>query len=1001
NTSMCIGGEALPSSLSVPRTLRSVLTGSLEPLRGIRVCYMYYTDVFVGTNKDIVKLKSALKAELPSFNSNELNQLVHGLCLFMGYPSCLCKPKKSVKESLKKISGELKEELKNYKCLSKPSLNCDSCSTSVVCKCCVLDCILKVQKCRCVQDSSKNCSCSNDDGTKRCCKDLLEKLKASLSLLNLKADMEICKCPENCCDKGECTKGSSNCSVCKTLQASKDYTVTGLGLLRPSPIRLAGKLEKFFGDKASKGSSGCTCKCNGSTPDKSCCCLACDSGKCFESCTAKCGSQGCSSQHTPQGCPCKTFCSKIDNIKIAADSDVMKCCESGAKCHCQVDSTCTASSGQKCCDTKKKVKCMIRRLVSYFNGLKFDTSSDKFFKSCCELLCVKKTCEFLWKFYGKRTATVCSECKKGTQGKFCKGSSCCNGTITKCIDPKCCKDCEVCNAVKFSRALEELRFAGPCGQDLYRVLDDIFHCCGALHGILKDYEERIKKEQEKCSQCCKPGQSSPCDCCKPGPSPCPACTSLLQDSKLMSILRHGYSSAYSEASWASLTSSTSGSKCCSLPSCPKCQTCSSPSSCDPKDCCEKCPKRLCAKIFLGMVPCLYYGLKFLKERCKGEWKDLLISNQDYSPGRFLVGMGFDLGKLDENKKGSEIFTLLSSLINDSDGPLQSLYDVSKNYFTSRFTSLVPSSDSDSQPKTVRDILLWLSGLPFTSGFHDLVSRCKDLCSPFGNSFHPDAFCYYIYTCCFLLPASFISVIETSESAQKVFTSAEWKTFSYPSDPSELFETFCDFVRKIFVALQFLCIQCRLPGPQAGWKYCYFGKDCKVEPLDSGSASGSSGSLSTSGSSSSSGCTSCKYSGAYLCTGKPYGTDDAHDHCAKKAGQTCVGFGSSVSKGCSGSNHQSGSKTCPTPCPHPLMRFLVDGSSDSKSNSLFQPPEGFPPMGFLKENFPSPGKKGFNLYNDIKVFCESGFYPLTRLLQFSLCIFRNPPDTLGELFGFFM
>ncbi|KAK1939103.1 hypothetical protein X943_000849, partial [Babesia divergens] len=287
---MCIGGEALPSSLSVLRTLRSVLTGSLEPLGGTRmVCYMYYTDVFVGqTDNNIVKLKNALNAELNGFDSDDLTQLVQGLCLFMGYPSCLCKPKKSVGESLEKISKELKEELKNYKCkfisIPKPSLNCSSCSTSsVVCKCCVLDCILKVQKCKCVQGgSNKNCTCSNDDTNKRCCKDLLEKLKASLSLLNLKADMEkLCQCTDSdCCVDGVCTVDSSKCPFCKNLQTPKDYTVTGLGLLRPSPKRLAERLEGFFGDGQPK--DGCSCKCNGSTP--SCCCLACGTGKCLKSC---------------------------------------------------------------------------------------------------------------------------------------------------------------------------------------------------------------------------------------------------------------------------------------------------------------------------------------------------------------------------------------------------------------------------------------------------------------------------------------------------------------------------------------------------------------------------------------------------------------------------------------------------------------------------------------------------------------------------------------------
>ncbi|KAK1936202.1 hypothetical protein X943_002037, partial [Babesia divergens] len=410
---MCIGGEALPSSLSVLRTLRSVLIGSLEQLGRISrmVCYMYYTDVFVGI-VNIDKLKSALIAELPDFNvnSNDLTQLVHGLCLFMGYPSCLCKPKKSVEDSLKEISKELKEELKNYKCLLKSipnsDLNCLSCKSLVVCKCCVLDCINEVQKCKCVQGgSNKNCTCSNDDTNKRCCKDLLEKLKASLSLLNLKADMEICSCTENCCDKGVCiNKGSSNCTHCNNLKTStSDYTVTGLGLLRPSPKRLAERLDKIFGNGSSKSSSGCSCRCNGSTSE-SCCCLACDNGKCFESCTVKCDPSKCSSHKSPSTCSRKTFCEAIKDVKVLVGSGDMTCCSKGQNCHCGLDPSTSGSncqSGQCCVVTANgsnkyhSLKCLIRRLVKFFKDLSLDPSQPKSSCLCCELLCVLKICEFL------------------------------------------------------------------------------------------------------------------------------------------------------------------------------------------------------------------------------------------------------------------------------------------------------------------------------------------------------------------------------------------------------------------------------------------------------------------------------------------------------------------------------------------------------------------------------------------------------------------------------
>ncbi|KAK1937990.1 variant erythrocyte surface antigen-1 family protein [Babesia divergens] len=966
------------------------------------VCCMYYTDVFVGTN-NIDNLKSALKAELKGFNdSNALTQLVQGLCLFMGYPSCVCKPKKSVKESLKKISKELKEELKNYKCLnSKPlNLNCDSCISSVVCKCCVLDCILKVQNstCQCVKGgTNKNCDCSIGE-PKRCCKDLLEKLKASLSLLNLKTDMEsLCKCnDEKCCDKGVCTGGSSKCQHCDKLKTPNDYTVTGLGLLRPSPKRLAERLEGFFGSGPGP-KSGCSCTCgSGST---SCCCLACPGGKCSESCTAKCGSK-CS--HGSSQCPCKTFCLAINGIKIAAESTERTCCEGGQKCHCELDKKCsgsTSSSGQGCCietdnsgrttNYKHSLKCMIRRLVSYFKSLETSSTPDiKNFKNCCEFLCVLKTCEFLRKFYGKRNATGCSKCRKN-QGKKC-GGKCCNGTISKCTDPDCCKDCPDCGAVKFSKALETLRFAGPCGQDLYRVLKDFLECCGRLHGSLQYVEEKLRKPIQTCNcQTLKPGQ--PCSCCSSvsGTSQssgnCKGCKDLLGDSKLKALLFSQYSSSYSSASASWPDCKSKSGSCCS----PPCGSCTS-GSCPSEGCCEKCPKRLCAKIFLGMLPCLYYALQYLYDRCKGDWKDLLISNKDHSLGRFLVGMGFDLAKL-QGKKGGQISSSLSSLFTSSNGSeFKDLYEKSKNYFTSFSHSLSSGSLS---PSTVRQMLLWLYGLRFHKHFSGLVENCKSLCSPFGNSFHPDAFCYYIYTCSFILPVAIISSIEDSDSALSLISSSsDWQKFSYPEDLSSLFEKLCEYARKIFVALNFLCIQCKNGPSQAGWQSCYFGGSCKK------ALGNSLASTSVSSSSSGSGC-SCPNSKTYLCTGKASGTD-AHDHC--KDGQSCLGFSGSCTQG---SGHSSAN--C-KPCPHPLMRFLVDGSSDSSfptsdSNSESYPfgLPGITPMGFSKENLSSTARDGYDLYAVLKVFCESGFYPLTRLVQFILCVSRYPPETLGEFFAFFM
>ncbi|KAK1935546.1 variant erythrocyte surface antigen-1 family protein, partial [Babesia divergens] len=999
-----------------------------------------------GSN-NIVNLKDALNAVLSDFesNSNDLTQLVQGLCLFMGYPSCLCKPKKSVGESLEKISKELKEELKNYKCLlnSKPSLNCSSCqSNPVVCKCCVLDCILKVLNsgCECVKDSNHTCTCIGPE-PKRCCKDLLEKLKASLSLLNLKADMEICKCPydSNCCVNGKCTKvDSSKCPFCKTPNASKDYTVTGLGLLRPSPKRLAEKLNDFFGN--GPGPKSCGCKGSPCT----CCCLACDNGKCVKACS--CGSPGQCNHQPPQECPCKDFCIKINSIKVLEKSSDMRCCDSGAQCHCQLDPSnkCQPGSSGKCCVVDDKsgsgsnfqqgVKCMIRRLVRFFKDL--ETSSKKF-KSCCDLLCVAKTCYFLWDFYGKGKEGGKEKCSKCKSPGTCPGStltsgsspSCCGGA-SGCQSGDCCQGCQDCDAIKFRKALQTLQYSGPCGHDLWRVLNDFLDCCFRIFKPEQKFvENKVKELQKELCQKCKDATKSgqPCTCSSGSSYSCLACFALFNDYELKARFISEYSSSYTYkfesvidppakgtyASWNSLCAS--GSKCCSNPSCscpPSCSS-SNPSSCDPKDCCEKCPKRLCAKIFLGILPCLYYGLKILYDRCKygsdfPDWYQKKFYNilvpasvLDASDlKKFLDAWGFG-SVLNPSIQAMVLPGLLENLFSsESSGNFDKIYkEVSGEYF--KFVSPSISSGS-SVPSTVRQMLLWLYGLRFQKHFSDLVSHCSSLCSPFGKSFNADAFCYYIYTCSFIFPVAIISFIEDSSSAQKVFSSSsEWQNFSYPSDPSDLLDMLFEYLRKIFAALNFLCIQCKNDKDHAGWQDCAYGQGC-AQALQS--------SLKSLTVSSGSSCCKSKGSHGILCTSKP-GISNYHEHCTKP-GVKCIGLKdcTDTTKDANLKDHTKDAHTsnqCTASCPHPLLMFLIDGSeSQSKpqasSYSLFKLPDdsSVPPMGFSPDKLSSPGRNGRDLYDVLNSFCGSGYSPLTSLLRSLVCISRYPPESLGEFFLFF-
>ncbi|KAK1935528.1 variant erythrocyte surface antigen-1 family protein, partial [Babesia divergens] len=531
--------------------------------------------------------------------------------------------------------------------------------------------------------------------------------------------------------------------------------------------------------------------------------------------------------------------------------------------------------------------------------------------------------------------------------------------------------------------------------------------------------------KEKCISGCSQKTGTPSCCSQTSGSDCLGCQEIREKhNDIMSMLRHGYVSSYVNSTWDSLCPKSSSTCCCGQPSC-SCSKSSSPCckssrSCDPSQCCPDCPQKKAAKIFLGMLPCLYYGLKILYDRCKygsgfAGWHDITVSNDkpESDLAKFLFAWGFDLRSL-KTKKGTEFFSLLEKLFgSDSSGPLQKLSTlVTEKYFTSHLIS--PPKDPKT-PSTVRSMLLWLYGLRFQKHFSELVENCKSLCSPFGNSFHPDAFCYYIHASCFLLPVAIISLIEDpSSTATLLSSSSDWQKFSYPEDLSSLFEKLCEYARKIFVALAFLYYQCERNAGQGGWNDCAFGRQC-AQAFENSSTSVSSAS---SPSTSSSDC-SCPNSKTYLCTA--INKDPVHDHCVLSgSSQGCLGFGS---KSCS-SHNSGGSSTC-KPCPHPLMRFLIDGSSDSDSQSQspsspFRLPFSFarldfsqtPPvildassdnfltMGFSKNYLPATARWGKDLYHVLKVFCKDGFYPLSRLAEFSLCVSRHPPESLFDLYAFF-
>ncbi|KAK1939100.1 variant erythrocyte surface antigen-1 family protein, partial [Babesia divergens] len=348
----------------------------------------------------------------------------------------------------------------------------------------------------------------------------------------------------------------------------------------------------------------------------------------------------------------------------------------------------------------------------------------------------------------------------------------------------------------------------------------------------------------------------------------------------------------------------------------------------------------------------------------------------------------------------------------STGSFDKIYNfVSKKYFSktlpsSPCSSSCPSpsgSSSHVYPSTVRSILLWLSGLPFSKGFNALLSHSKGLCPPSEKSLDPDEFLYCIHVSCFFVPVSVISAIQHPGASKSFLPStSDWTSFCYPEDPFELFNMFLENVRKVYIPLNFLRYQCERITEHGGWHDCAYGQGC-AQALQNSLKSTPAPVSATS-------CCKSKGSHGIFCTSVP-GVSDVHEHCIN--GHSCIGPKGSCTDNGSGKSKTGGpgahtNGKCTASCPHPLLMFLIDGSdSQSKpqasSYSLFKLPDdsSVPRMGFSPDNLPSPGRHGKDLYAVLIWFCTNGFYPLTRLLKFLTRVSRTPPETLGELFAFFM
>ncbi|GIX61455.1 variant erythrocyte surface antigen-1 family protein [Babesia caballi] len=398
-----------------------------------------------------------------------------------------------------------------------------------------------------------------------------------------------------------------------------------------------------------------------------------------------------------------------------------------------------------------------------------------------------------------------------------------------------------------------------------------------------------------------------------------------------------------------------------------------------------------AKIFLGCVPMLLYGLGLLYWRCResGEWNSLKLKETGISGNElcyFLSSQGFVRTELRSQTLKSVLntafkgFDELSSAVIGSNsiiGFLNNLHSnlkhtlrttVSKNlsdiFKTSSisvlflvssayFTHHRQKSTQSHPPSSIRQMLYWLSGLTMTPQFGDLLNHFVTVVPDDFNvavsgsskqkeKLTADDLMGHLITSC-LSSSWVLGTIQGSGGSEKpllheIFSNTEDLKYAYVA--SSLFYTLSSYTYALQFQLTFLVRQCRFSYDDAcGWQQCkYGGSYTRGVTVHS-----------------------------YLCPSNGNGCDNTNSPLQAFLTDNLKGFSRNIP---GNAGHLA---TC--------------------SGSYCHTPMGF--NGHLR----SDKKTGENIYDNLSYFCGDSKDPLRQLGEKLYCLTKRTPRILGEMFGF--
>ncbi|ORM39889.1 uncharacterized protein BXIN_2427 [Babesia sp. Xinjiang] len=449
----------------------------------------------------------------------------------------------------------------------------------------------------------------------------------------------------------------------------------------------------------------------------------------------------------------------------------------------------------------------------------------------------------------------------------------------------------------------------------------------------------------------------------------------------------------------------------------------------------------CASILLGALPVIFSGLSYLYWQCnKGNgppgggnnWSTQYIHDTNFSLGIYFVCCGYDLTKLNQNKKGQQvgetcfqeftngtanvtgdyskyINTLLENTRKNAPGdatkhPLSSLYLASQYYFM--YQQSKNPGDLNRVPCSIREMLYWLMALPYSECFQLAPATIKQGIKKHGEIVIigmvvtlnlTDPFDCYLLTTChyagFILmtiqgklcspPKTPTTTDETTKpnppNIHSIYDNSHFK-FHYPHTVTDWFNKLWDVVYHLITQFYFLKEQCRTCfGAGCGWQWCQYGDGINSHMT--------------------------KEVESWICTVTP---------------------GETHSSG-SGGNHTSGcteSQQHIAACgkdnnPSPLQAFLCDLLIPFKCPKFVENKKYPPytehishrnfnqycpvPMGFNKDYLPSSPRTGHYIYEILNYFTQNKNHHISLYNIFIclICTGLRTPRTVGDLFGFFL